>query len=254
MNALSVDGLSKHFGGLKVLEGLSFCVEQGERLCILGPNGAGKSTLFNLLDGHLHPSAGSIKIFGRTVTHLSRDRRVALGMSRSYQLNTLFSSLTVLEHLRLALASRHERLLWRFWNSDKLPDLQRDAEALMVRTDLAQLAYVVAEQLSYGEQRRLEFALALASGPKVLLLDEPTSGLSRQETDNIKKIVNELPLDVTVLLVTHDVELAFEASRRILVLHHGAMIADGEPQEIAENDTVRQVYLGMGADRRLTPN
>lgn len=246
MEALRVESLSKRFGGLRVLENLSFKVDVGERIGILGPNGAGKSTLFNLLDGRLRPSGGSIYVFGQDVTNLPRHRRVSIGVARSYQLNTLFQSLTVFEHVLLAVAGAKPGLLPMFRATSHLRHLFADVELLLEQTDLAGRASTLIDQLSYGEQRRLEFALALAANPKLLLLDEPTCGLSAGESQSVLRILQSLPKDVTILLVTHDIDLAFEGSRRILVLHYGSIIADGDVRAIAQNEEVKEIYLGTG--------
>jgi branched-chain amino acid transport system ATP-binding protein len=242
--ALETIDLEKRFGGLVAASRVSLRLEQGARRALIGPNGAGKTTLINLLTGVLRPSAGRILLNGRDVTALPRHLRVQSGLARTFQINQLFPGLTPLESIHLAIAER-ERAGRRWWrragNEAALVD---EAEAILVRFGLDTVMTEPTALLPYGFQRLLEIALALASRPAVLLLDEPAAGVPESERDRILSIIGELPREVTVLLIEHDMDLVFSFAERISVLVGGAILAEGTPKEIAADERVRAAYLG----------
>ncbi|HWP34478.1 MAG TPA: ABC transporter ATP-binding protein [Thermodesulfobacteriota bacterium] len=235
--ALAVHDLTKDFGGLRALDGVTLEVRTGERVAILGPNGAGKTTLFNLVTGLLRPSRGRIALLGRDVTTLPAHRRARLGLSRTFQVTTLFPNLTVLDSLLLALrAADRSRGAGR--------GLRAEAEALLADWQLAGREGTLTRQLSYGEQRQLELALALATRPRVLLLDEPTAGLSPAETRAVTGMLERLPREITVLLIEHDMDVAFAVAERIVVLAQGRLLAEGPPEAVRASRAVAEIYLG----------
>jgi len=244
MTALAVDNVSKNFGGVAALSNVSLGIEPGERRVLLGPNGAGKTTLFHTISGNVAPSAGRIMLFGADITRLRPDRRAQLGLARTFQITNLFPRLTVLDSVLLALdgASGRGMRLLRSPSTDRDMDLQ--AYRLLDRWGLTEAAPRVVRTLSYGEQRQLEIALALAGKPRLLLLDEPTAGLSPAETRRVVAMVHELPRDMTILMIEHDMDVAFELADRIAVMHQGRLIAEGDRAAIRTNQQVTDIYLG----------
>jgi ABC-type branched-subunit amino acid transport system ATPase component len=242
--ALETIDLEKRFGGLVAASRVSLRLEQGARRALIGPNGAGKTTLINLLTGVLRPSAGRILLNGRDVTALPRHLRVQGGLARTFQINQLFPGLTPLETIHLAIAER-ERAGRRWWQrAGSEAALVDEAEAILVRFGLDTVMTEPTAILPYGFQRLLEIALALASRPAVLLLDEPAAGVPESERDRILSIIGELPREVSVLLIEHDMDLVFSFAERISVLVGGAILAEGTPKEIAADERVRAAYLG----------
>jgi len=248
MQALSVKGLCKNFGGLQVLQDVSFYVEKGERLAIIGPNGAGKTTLLNTISGELAPSAGSIYIFGQDISNESIHSRVHLGLARSYQLNRLFPNLTVLDNVLLALQGTRWSRFQMFRPNAAYVNLFTKAKALLNSTDLWGKREFLIKNLSYGEQRQIEIILGLASEPKLLLLDEPTAGLSIAESNVFTNNLCNLTRDITVVFIAHDMDIVFGLADRIIVLYFGKIIAQGTPKEIQTDTRVKEIYLGMGND------
>lgn len=240
---LEVMGLTRRFGGVTAVEDVSFEVPAGQWLGIIGPNGAGKSTLFNLLGGQLAPSSGRVVLEGREITQTASHDRFRLGIGRSFQIASLFPTLSVHQQLVLALRRRGR------WN------VIRDAlSGTRLRADLARtlsqwdLDHVGPDtrpdELSYGEQRRLELALAIASGPRLLLLDEPNVGLTADECRELLERVRAIAADVTVIFVAHDMDMVLGWSDRILVMHFGRLVADESPDRLLHNDIVSDIYLG----------
>ena len=248
MQALSVKGLCKNFGGLQVLQDVSFYVEKGERLAIIGPNGAGKTTLLNTISGELAPSAGSIYIFGQDISNESIHSRVHLGLARSYQLNRLFPNLTVLDNVLLALQGTRWSRFQMFRPNAAYVNLFTKAKALLNSTDLWGKRESLIKNLSYGEQRQIEIILGLASEPKLLLLDEPTAGLSIAESNVFTNNLCNLTRDITVVFIAHDMDIVFGLADRIIVLYFGKIIAQGMPKEIQTDTRVKEIYLGMEND------
>jgi branched-chain amino acid transport system ATP-binding protein len=244
MTALVIDRLTKNFGGLQALCGLSLEIQPGERRVILGPNGAGKTTLFHLIGGQLSPSSGRIFLYGQEVTHLPPFRRAALGLARTFQITTLFPNLTVLENMLLAVQALDAVRFVLYRPLASYPYLLSKAQSLLEQWDLWEKRRALVRQLSYGEQRQLEILLALARTPKVLLLDEPTAGLSAAETQQVVAMLQHLDACITVLLIEHDMAVAFQVAQHITVLHQGRLLADGSPLAIRQDPTVAEIYLG----------
>ena len=245
--ALQTIGLEKRFGGIRATDGVSLALQPGARHALIGPNGAGKTTLINLLTGVLRPSGGRVLLAGRDITAMPRHRRARQGLQRTFQINQLFAELTPLESLLLAIAERrHARVDW--WRPIRRDiALIEEAHALLDRLGLADCAGLPTSVLSYGQQRLLEIALALASKPTVLLLDEPAAGIPEGESAEILSVVGALPREVTILLIEHDMALVFSFAERISVMVGGAILTEGEPGEVARDPRVRAAYLGEEA-------
>ena len=246
MSALTVDMLRHDFGGLRALDGVSFDVAEGERLVILGPNGAGKTTLFNLVTGIYAPTSGRIALFGRDVTRLAPHRRARLGLGRTFQVTTLFPRLTVLESVLLAVQGADGARFTLHRPLARFPRLFARAERLLDEWSLTGRGGVLTRELSYGEQRQLELLLAMAAEPRVLLLDEPTAGLSPAETASVTDMIRRFPRDVTILLIEHDMDVAFGLADRVTVLHQGRVLAEGTRDEVRADARVTDIYLGAG--------
>jgi len=244
MQALSVEGLYKDFGGVRALQNVSFSVGVGERLAIIGPNGAGKTTLFNILDGQLVANSGRVFFFGQDITHLPAYSRAHLGLARSFQLTALFLNLTVLNNILLALHGTSRSRFGVFHSITSYQHLCDEAHELLDLMGLWEKRYELVEAISYGEQRKLEIALSLAAKPKLLLLDEPSCGLTTAESDDIITRISELGSDVTVVLVAHDMDLVFGVAERVIVLHYGEIIVEGTCDEIRCDSRVAEIYLG----------
>ncbi len=242
--ALTLSDLSKAFGGLRAVEGVGLCVEAGERRALIGPNGAGKTTLFNLISGELSPSGGRITLFGRDVTRLPPHRRAALGLARTYQITNLFQKLTVLENLLLAVQGLERTKLVLHRPVTSYRHLHLRAEAVLESVGLADKGMEVVKNLSHGEQRQMEVAMALASRPRLLLLDEPTAGLSPAESLMMTAMLEKLDSEITLLIIEHDMDVAFALTDRVTVLHNGKVVADGSQDEVKANPLVGEIYLG----------
>jgi branched-chain amino acid transport system ATP-binding protein len=245
MEALRVQGLTKDFGGVRAANNISFSVEMGERLALIGPNGAGKTTLFNLLGGQLQVTSGKVYLLGHDVTNMPTYRRTHLGLGRSFQLNSLFLNLSVLDNVMLALQGTRPSRFQMFRPASSYGDLMGRAKDLLSAMNLWQMKDVPARAISYGEQRKLEIALSLASEAKLLLLDEPSAGLTAAEGADVIEMIRDLGQDITVVMVAHDMDLVFGMAKRIIVLHYGEVIADGNPDEIQANSRVKQIYMGV---------
>ncbi len=244
---LKVENLSKNFGGLQILDGLSFSVSQGERRAVIGPNGAGKTTLFNVITGELSASSGQITLFGEDIIGEPNHKRARRGIARTFQKNNLFWDLTVLDNLLLVLQHKksHGNNWYRGRSRKGFPHLYVEADTLLETWGLAAQRNRMIKELSYGEQREMEILLGLAQDPKLLLLDEPTAGMSNAETQHIFDLLQTLPSDITVLIIEHDLELVFGLADRITVLFYGKVLAEGTPDDIRQNPKVREVYLGV---------
>jgi branched-chain amino acid transport system ATP-binding protein len=245
VEAIRVEGLHKSFGGVLATSDVSFRVDAGERLVIIGPNGAGKSTLFNLLNGQLPPDSGKVFLFGADVTHLSLHKRAHMGLARSFQVTSLFPELSVLENIMLALHGFQKSRFNPLRATRSYKGLLARAEELLSLLELWPKREDPVRMISYGEQRKLEIALCLASDPRLLLLDEPSAGLTTEERAGVMEIVRTLPSDITVIIVDHDMDLVFGLANRIIVLHYGQIIAEGTPDEIQAHPRVKEVYMGI---------
>lgn len=242
--ALATVGLCKNFGALKVTNDIDFRLPHGCRHALIGPNGSGKTTLINLLGGALNASAGKIYLEGEDVTGITADRRVLKGLTRTFQINTLFPRLTPIEAVTMVVCQRrgYGASLWR--SLKRSDDAIDEAYAVLEQLHLAEDCDRPTAQLAYGRQRLLEIALALASKPKVLLLDEPAAGVPQQQSGEILSVISSLPNDIAVLFIEHDIDLVFRFAERITVLVAGQILCEGTPAEIAADPEVRRIYLG----------
>ena len=243
---LECEGLSRHFGALAALDGVTMRVESGEIRALIGPNGAGKSTLFNVITGVLAPTAGVVRFKGERLSGLPPHEVCARGLSRTFQITALFSRLSALENVRLAAQARSPRR-WRILPGGPATNqTAREGRQWLERLGLSALADTPAGLLSHGDQRLLEVAMALAQRPEVLLLDEPTQGLSVEETARTVDILRALLSGggLTVLLVEHDMEVVFSLAQHITVLNRGRVIADGATEAVRQDPRVQEAYLG----------
>jgi len=245
---LEIIDLQKSFGSLVVADNVSLRLERGERHVILGPNGAGKTTLFNLLTGELSPDAGDIRIGGESVIKLSVEARARRGLSRSFQKNNLFEGLTVRQNLSLAAAAALGLGATLRRDTHKDRDVLQIVDGVAAQTGLDELLGAPVKNISYGNRRQLEVGLALANKPKVLLMDEPTSGVGPGMISGFHKLLKSLPRALTMLIIEHDMDLAFDVADRITVLNHGKVVFAGTPEETRASPLVNEIYLG-GWDR-----
>jgi branched-chain amino acid transport system ATP-binding protein len=244
---LRLDHVTRHYGGVCAVDGVSLEVPAGERHVIIGPNGAGKTTLFKLISRLEPVSGGRIELFGRNITRLTPHRVARLGLGRTYQITQLFPQLTVIENVMLAvLGSRPGKFVMLRSALRQGDDLER-AEQTLERVGLGGLGGHVAAELAHGQQRQLEVGLALAADPKVVLLDEPGAGLASDDRGRIRDLVSGLPEQITVLLIEHDMELALGLADRVSCLHNGALVASGTPEQMKEDERVQEIYLGGAA-------
>ena len=245
---LEIRGLSKSFGALHVTQNVSMTLAKGERRVVLGPNGAGKTTLFNLLTGTLRPDRGEILIDGQPVTRLGVDQRARMGLSRSYQKNNLFEELTVRENLTLAamIAERQTRSL--LYAHTKNPKVAQTVAEVAEQISLTAILDLPVRSASYGDRRRLEIGLALATRPKLLLMDEPTSGVGPDMIEAFPQLIHSLPRDLTILIIEHDFDLGFEVADRVTVLNYGEVVFEGDPDQTRASSVVKEIYLGDWED------
>ena len=241
---LRTEGLSRQWGAFKANNDISLTFAPGARHALIGPNGAGKTTFINLLTGGLAPTSGKVFFGGADITALAQHERVKLGMTRTFQINTLFAGLTVLESIVLAVCER--RGLSYLWHKTvaQQHDAIDEAMALLVNLKLDQEANSITRNLAYGKQRLVEIALALATKPKVLLLDEPAAGIPSAESTELFEVIAQLPREVTIVFIEHDMGLVFRFAERITVLVGGQVLTEGTPAEIMADQRVKEVYLG----------
>ena len=245
---LRLEGVSRRFGGLVAVDGVSLTLGPRRRLAVIGPNGAGKTTLFRLIAGDVPPSQGRIFLFGREVTRLPAHRRARLGLSRTFQVSNLFAGLSVLDNARLA-AQAGQPGRWRRLGPVRPGDrVGLAAMEALERAGIAARAGDRVAELSHGEQRQLEVALALATLPRLLLLDEPAAGLSAGERSRLRELLGSLPDSLPMLLIEHDMTLALSLADEVLCLHNGRPIALGPPDRVRGDPTVQAVYLGRTVD------
>ena len=241
---LRVENLVRRFGGLVATDNLSLEVVRGELHAIIGPNGAGKTTLISQLTGQLMPNSGAIHFAGEDITALPSYKRSGLGLARSFQITSLLRDFTAADNVALA-AQAHAGHSYHFWaNARKERPLRETAHTALARVGLSKRADVLVSELSHGEQRELELAVALATKPQLLLLDEPMAGLGVTESQRMVALLKELRKEVTIVLVEHDMEAVFALADRITVLVYGRVIACGKPDEIRNNEEVKRAYLG----------
>jgi branched-chain amino acid transport system ATP-binding protein len=240
---LRARGMDKRFGGVHAVSDVDLDVRRGERRAVLGPNGAGKTTLFGLISGGIRPTAGTVELFGRDVTHLPASLRTRLGLSRTFQTSRVFTGMSVEDNLYLgALGVRGGRL--RPLRTRKDTELEAAAKRAAEKVGIAARLGTVAADLSHGERRQLEIGLALAAEPKLLMLDEPAAGLSRAERLLLTELLTSLDRDVTVILIEHDMDVALTVAERVTMMHEGRVILEGTPAEIRASQLVHDIYLG----------
>ena len=243
-DALRTEGLSRHWGEFKANSDISLTLPVGARHALIGPNGAGKTTFINLLTGFYAPTAGDVFLGEERVTHLPQHQRVKRGMTRTFQINTLFPRLTVLESVVLAVCERKGVATnWHNTVAHRQEEIEEAAEILKP-LHLEHDADTATRNLPYGKQRLVEIALALATGPRILLLDEPAAGIPSAESAELFTVLAKLPRDVTILFIEHDMELVMRFAERITVLVGGRVLLEGTPAEIAADRRVKEVYLG----------
>jgi branched-chain amino acid transport system ATP-binding protein len=245
MSVLKVEGLTKSFGGLKVLTGVTFDIESGERLALIGPNGAGKSTLLNAIGGQDPASGGKIFFDDKEITYLSPNKRLRLGIGRSYQTNNLFWQMTILDNVLISFLGpekRHFRMIARLQRMERLVG---EAKRLLTAVGLWEKRHETPFMLSYGDQRLLELLMAFAANPKCVLLDEPSAGFPTAEAVAFADIIRNLAAkDTAIVFCAHDMDLVFNLADKIMVLYFGQILIKGTPEEIRENPKVKEIYLG----------
>jgi branched-chain amino acid transport system ATP-binding protein len=239
--ALRLAGVSRRFGALAAVDGVDLVVAPGERRAIIGPNGAGKTTLFNLVTGELPLSSGTVEIFGSDASRLPPHRRAALGLGRTYQITNVFPGLSVAENVALAALGLSGK---KFDCAGAMPALSGVAAEALELCGLAGREATLCKHLSYGEQRQLELAMALASRPRLLLLDEPAAGLSANERLVLVRLIEALPREIALIVIEHDMDLILSLVETVTCLHYGQVVATGAPSEIREHPMVQEIYLG----------
>jgi branched-chain amino acid transport system ATP-binding protein len=240
--ALRIQGLKKSFGGLPAINDVSLEVAAGERRLIIGPNGAGKTTLFNLITGDLAGESGKISMFEKDISKLPPHRRVHGGLARTYQIITLFPKDTLEHNIALSLLGLSKSRWNAFGSFSK--DIYRSCREILQLVGLEAVAGRLLSEVSYGDKRRVEIAMALAQKPRVLLLDEPLAGLSREERATVKQLIGAIPRETTVVMIEHDMDTALDLAERITVLHYGRVIVEGTRAEVVADPKTREVYLG----------
>jgi len=242
--ALRLTGLKKAFGGIPAMNDVSLEVALGERRLIIGPNGAGKTTLFNLITGDLAPDAGAICLFGEEISNLRSHQRAHRGLARTYQIITLFPRDSLEHNIVLSLLGLSELRWTLFRPLASHTRLQAEARRVLGLVGLEKRATLPIGEVSYGERRRVEIAMALAQKPRLLLLDEPLAGLSREERSAVKALIAGIPRDVTVVMIEHDMDTELDLAERITVLHYGSVIVEGTRGEVVADPRTREIYLG----------
>ncbi len=244
MKVLETQGLYHDFKGLEVLFNVNFQVDEGERHAVIGPNGAGKTTLFNIITGTYAPSRGHVFFNGRDVTGRQPFALSRLGMGRSFQLTSTFHRLTTFQNIRMGILSK-KGIRFNLWQKiDKMQAITQETDQVLQRINLHGERNFPASLLSYGKHRSLEVSLAMATDPELVLLDEPTAGMSRDETHHAVDLIRRLTEGKTMVIIEHDMDVVFSLADRITVLHHGEIIAVGPPEEIKQDQGVKDAYLG----------
>ena len=243
--ALELEAVSRHCGALVALADINLTVEAGERRAILGSNGAGKTTLFNAITGDFPPTTGRVRLFGEDVTELPIHERIRRGLRRTYQISLLFNGLSVIDNIFLACRGVS---LGRFSLRRPKPDdtSMEAAETLLAAVHLEDIRDSLVAELSYGQQRQLEIALALAGAPRLILLDEPAAGLSPTERSELVEILGALPEHMGFIIIEHDMDVALRVAERVTMMHNGRIFKEGTPAEIEADPEVQELYLGHG--------
>ncbi len=241
---LTTKELCKHFGGVWAVDHANLEILPKQVRSIIGPNGAGKTTLINVITGRLPASSGAVIYKGKDITKKSPSDRVKLGICRTFQINSIFSGLTVFENVRIAKQANLGGSLRIFSSKKSLITVNEETWAILERIKMSDKADIIASNLAHGDQRLLEVGIALAGNPEILFLDEPTAGMSSAETKRVAELITELAKEISVVLVEHDMDMVMEISDVITVLHQGVIVAEGDPDTIRENETVKEAYLG----------
>jgi branched-chain amino acid transport system ATP-binding protein len=242
---LVVENLCKRFGGLDAVSEVNLTVREGERRGIIGPNGAGKTTFFNLISGALMPTSGKILLFGKDITGMPAHRRAYLGLSRTFQITNLFPSLSVVENLALAAQALERTKFAMIRPITRFARLYERADEVLAKVGMSQRRDELIKNLSHGEQRQIEVAMALIQKPRLLLLDEPTAGLAPAESSILVSMLKKLDRTITILIIEHDMDVAFQLTDYITVLNFGSVLAEGDLASIKANVKVQEVYLGV---------
>jgi branched-chain amino acid transport system ATP-binding protein len=242
--AVSIENVVMQFGGLRAVDGVSLDIAVGERRVLLGPNGAGKTTLFNMIGGQLRPTSGGISLFGRDVTRLEPHRRAHGGLARTFQITSLFPDITVEENVHLAVHALSKTRFGMIRSANSYKQIRDRVGEILAEWRFPAGGDALVSDLSYGDQRKLELAMAVANKPRILLLDEPTSGLSAMETASVVSLIKGLPADVTVVVVEHDMDVAFEVADRFTILHNGRLVTTGTAEEVKSNEEIQRIYFG----------
>jgi len=241
---LVLDGLGKRYGGVQAVDGISLSIAPGERIGVIGPNGAGKTTLFKMIAGDVPPTVGTVELFGQDVTSLGTVRRARIGVGRTFQISNLFRDMTVLDNVRVAArgGTPAARVFWRMQRDTS--EVSRRSIAVLESVGLGGRRDATVADLSHGEQRQLEIAMALVGEPRILLLDEPAAGLSAAERVTLMELIEALPRTLPILLIEHDMSLALGLTDRVMCMENGRHVVTGTPDEVREHETVREIYLG----------
>lgn len=244
MKTLHARHLAKSYKRRRVVQDISLSIRQGSIVGLLGPNGAGKTTLFKMLAGDVLPTTGSVELFGKDVTKVSTARRARMGVGRTFQISNLFKEMTVLDNARVAArgGTAKARVFWRPQRPSD--DVSQEARAALESVGLTGRLHDTVADLSHGEQRQLEIAMALVSKPRILLLDEPAAGLSAVERTTLKQLIEALPRTLPILLIEHDMSLALGLTDRVMCMDNGHHVVTGTPDEVRDNETVKEIYLG----------
>ena len=243
-----VANLKKSFGGLAVTNDVSIAMHPGDRVALIGPNGAGKTTFVNLVTGNLAPDSGEVRLGGETVTKVDAAGRVKRGLVRSFQVTRLFQEMTPAEHVALAILQHDGKTGRMFGNFLSMPGVMDEVAGMLQTLGLTALMHRKVSEIAYGQQRLLEIAVAMALKPKVLLLDEPAAGVPQSDTGRIEQALADLPADLAVLMIEHDMDLVFRFAKRVIVLAAGTIIFDGSPADVTKDARVREAYLGSYAN------
>jgi len=246
MGILEIKDVSKSFGGLMAIECVSMDIQEQEVCSIIGPNGAGKTTLFNVISGRFPPDDGHVSFQGMEITGKPAYRIVSMGIGRTFQITNIFPLLSAFENIQAAVIKNRNKSFTFFRSAKRIQEIQDDAWQILKEIELVDQAEVISGHMPYGDQRRLEIGIALANRPSLLLLDEPTAGMSPEETRSTVRLIERLIKErkMTLFVIEHDMDVVFSISDRIYVLHQGALIAEGSPEEVAKNQDVISAYLG----------
>lgn len=241
---LTVTEVGKRYGGVQAVDGISLSLTAGDRMGVIGPNGAGKTTLFKMIAGDVPVTTGSVELFGQDVTQMSTARRARMGVGRTFQISNLFNEMSVLDNVRVAArgGTSKARVFWL--PQSKKDDVYEKSMSTLESVGLADRRGDTVADLSHGEQRQLEFAMALVSEPQVLLLDEPAAGLSSAERSTLKDLIEGLPRNLTILLIEHDMSLALGLTDRVMCMENGRHVITGTPDEVRDDEKVKEIYLG----------